>query len=70
MYILKWFWLCFSGVLVYYNLSTFNNIVSCETKMNIVCDLSAVCEIPDVPNTQQHEKWTKTYEKIFTVSLQ
>lgn len=48
--------LCFSGALVYCNLSTLNNILPCNTKMNIVCDLSAECEILDVPNTQQHEE--------------
>lgn len=61
--------LCFSGALVYCNLSTLNTILPRNTKMNIVCDLSAGCEILDVPNTQQHEEWTKRHEQIFTVSL-
>lgn len=59
--------ICFSGALVYHNLSTLNNTLSCETMMNIVCDLSAGCENLDVPNTQQHER-TKTHEKIFSLS--
>lgn len=42
--------LCFSRALVYCDLSTHKNILPRNTKMNIVCDLSAGCEILDVAN--------------------
>lgn len=41
-----------SGALAYPNLSTLNNILHRNTKMNIVCGLSAGYEILDVPSTE------------------
>lgn len=58
-----------SGALAYPNLSTLNNILHRNTKMNIVCGLSAGYEILDVPSTETQRMNKMAWTNIQSLSL-
>lgn len=61
--------LCFSGALAYPNLSTLNNILPHNTKMNIVCGLRAGYEILDIPSTETQRMNKVAWTNIQSLSL-